>query len=189
MQNQDGILWGFLFSLNFQCWQRCAASVAATYHSQTETRNVMSLHQHSCRPSSALSELVWFFVNQNPSDLHPSLPVRSEEAWAMPVELVSAFCIVQGLLRSWVLLPSWQKDAEGRGDGALDPVLLVLYLRTSCYSYSINSLHVNLMVMKYWLHFGALMSHWWVSSDGSVWGVTGWASCCNLGKGGVHSLR
>lgn len=40
MQNQDGVLWGFLFSLNLQCWQQCATSVAATYHSHTETRNV-----------------------------------------------------------------------------------------------------------------------------------------------------
>lgn len=44
MQNQDGVLWGFLFSLNLQYWHLCATSVEATYHSHTKTRNVRSLH-------------------------------------------------------------------------------------------------------------------------------------------------
>lgn len=51
--------------------------------------------------SGVCTELVWSFVTQNPSDLCRPLAVRSEEAWAMSVELVSVFCIVQGLLRSW----------------------------------------------------------------------------------------
>lgn len=85
---------------------------------------------------------------------------------------------------SWigVLLFSWKKDVEGRGDGGLDPVLLILYLWTSCYSYSINSLPVILILMKYWLHFGneSLMGiKWWLVIKWytlMVWGVTGWAS-------------
>lgn len=99
-----------------------------------------------------MSELVWSFVTQNPPDLCPPLAVRSEEAWAMSVELVSVFCIVQGLLRTWgpaLLL------AEGCGNQ-----------RRQCFRPSFaNSVSLNkslllfnklptLMVVKYWLHFG-----------------------------------
>lgn len=101
MHNEDGVLWGFLFSLNFRCWHQFVTNVAPAYHSHTETRNVTSLHHHSCKPSSTLSELVCSFVTQNPSGLCLPIAVRSEEAWAMSVEIISVSCIVQGLLRSW----------------------------------------------------------------------------------------
>lgn len=189
MQNQDGAQWGFLFSLTLQLAPVCNKYCSYISFSHRNQKC------HEPAPPQLQTILCSVWASLVLCDSKPSRPVPSPcsevrgslgiVCRASQISVLSRACSGVG-----VVLFSWPKDVEGRGDGALDPVMLILYLWTSCYSYSIDSLPTILMVMKYWLHFGneSLMGIKWWFGVGSDW-MSLLRMWCNLGRGDVHALR